>query len=93
MRLPRRVGAGHAADLRKLLIDAPQFIPESLKLAGLGRQRYGRRILGRRGRPSLRGRVSSGFAGRAGLVLDSLSIGREALSPRLNVFQITRKAS
>src|SRR5207237_4796660 len=69
MRLLRRIGAGHASDLGKLLIDPLQLVLESLKLSRFGRRCRCRRSLGL----GARWRLSGG----AGLVLDALSIGRD----------------
>jgi hypothetical protein len=85
VRLPRRIWAGHATDPGKLLIDALQLALEAFEFAGGDRRRRSGRILRRGGRSRLRGGARCGRAGRAGFVVDPLSIER-------NVFEITRPA-
>jgi hypothetical protein len=82
LRVPCRIGprAAEACQPGDLLIDALQFVPESLQLARGDRRRCGRRRLRRCGRAGLCGRPTSGRAGFGGLVLDRLSIGRDALA-------------
>jgi len=73
-----------------------EFVPESLHLARGDLRRWGRRWLRRRGlwrrcRVGLCGRAASGRAGLGGLVLDRLSIGRDALA-RTAKYTAQRKA-
>jgi hypothetical protein len=74
-----RAGAGEARDPGDLLIDALQLVSESVELAGRGRRCGGLRL--RRGRrPGLRRRAGRGLTRFGGVVLDLLSIGRDARS-------------